>query len=246
MPPFAVSVVHRKHVWIAGALLLALLGLSMFALAPHARTLLVQGDNDDIMRWMSVKAWLAGQSWFDMTQYRVEPPLGLSMHWSRYLDAALAGLYSLLALGLSPEAAERWTFALWPNLLLLALLGLVAKGTGRLLGAGAALFAMALVMTWMPIRGITFATGRIDHHNVQILLTTIMAMAMILPGRAWLMGAAAGLAAALSLAIGLGGKSLMWGPVAASIVWGLGFSTVLTLFAVPLVYRMAMQRGGKT
>ncbi len=49
----------------------------------------------------------------------------------------------------------------------------------------------------------------------------------------------------LSLAIGLGGKSLMWGPVAASIVWGLGFSTVLTLFAVPLVYRMAMQRGGR-
>jgi multidrug efflux pump subunit AcrB len=48
-----------------------------------------------------------------------------------------------------------------------------------------------------------------------------------------------------SLAIGLGGKSLMWGPVAASIVWGLGFSTVLTLFAVPLMYRMAMQRGGR-
>ena len=45
-----------------------------------------------------------------------------------------------------------------------------------------------------------------------------------------------------SLAVGLGGKSLMWGPVAASIVWGLGFSTVLTLFAVPLVYRLALQR----
>ena len=45
-----------------------------------------------------------------------------------------------------------------------------------------------------------------------------------------------------SLAVGLGGKSLMWGPVAASIVWGLGFSTVLTLFAIPLVYRMAMDR----
>ncbi len=47
-----------------------------------------------------------------------------------------------------------------------------------------------------------------------------------------------------SLAVGLGGKSLMWGPVAASIVWGLGFSTVLTLFAIPLVYRLAMARGG--
>ncbi len=46
----------------------------------------------------------------------------------------------------------------------------------------------------------------------------------------------------LSLAIGLGGKSLMWGPVAASIVWGLGFSALLTLFAIPLVWRLAMGR----
>jgi multidrug efflux pump subunit AcrB len=45
-----------------------------------------------------------------------------------------------------------------------------------------------------------------------------------------------------SLAVGLGGKSLMWGPVAASIVWGLGFSTVLTLFAIPLIYRLALTR----
>ncbi|QID16830.1 efflux RND transporter permease subunit [Nitrogeniibacter mangrovi] len=44
-----------------------------------------------------------------------------------------------------------------------------------------------------------------------------------------------------SLAVGLGGKSLMWGPVAASIVWGLGFSTVLTLFAMPLIYRLVMR-----
>ena len=46
-----------------------------------------------------------------------------------------------------------------------------------------------------------------------------------------------------SLAVGLGGKSLMWGPVAASIVWGLGFSTILTLFAIPLIYRLTMGRG---
>ena len=45
-----------------------------------------------------------------------------------------------------------------------------------------------------------------------------------------------------SLAFGLGGHSLLWGPVAASIVWGLAFSTVLTLFMVPLLYRALMQR----
>jgi multidrug efflux pump subunit AcrB len=39
-----------------------------------------------------------------------------------------------------------------------------------------------------------------------------------------------------ALAVGLGGHSLIWGPVAAAIVWGLGFSTALTLFAMPLLY----------
>jgi multidrug efflux pump subunit AcrB len=48
----------------------------------------------------------------------------------------------------------------------------------------------------------------------------------------------------LSLALGLGGKSLIWGPVASAIVWGLTVSTVLTLFVVPLLYRLFMQRDG--
>jgi multidrug efflux pump subunit AcrB len=48
-----------------------------------------------------------------------------------------------------------------------------------------------------------------------------------------------------SLAFGIGGKSLLWGPVASSIVWGLLFSTALTLFAVPLLY-LAFMRERKT
>lgn len=39
-----------------------------------------------------------------------------------------------------------------------------------------------------------------------------------------------------SLAMGLGGQSLLWGPVATAIVWGLTFSTALTLFLIPLLY----------
>lgn len=45
-----------------------------------------------------------------------------------------------------------------------------------------------------------------------------------------------------SLAFGIGGQSLLWGPVAASIVWGLSVSTALTLFAVPLLYLACMRR----
>lgn len=45
------------------------------------------------------------------------------------------------------------------------------------------------------------------------------------------------IAGLFSLATGIGGHSLIWGPVASSIVWGLGFATTLTLFVIPLLYR---------
>ena len=44
------------------------------------------------------------------------------------------------------------------------------------------------------------------------------------------------IAGLFSLAVGLGGQSLIWGPVATSIVWGVGFSSLLTLFAIPVLY----------
>ncbi|MFZ0788222.1 MAG: efflux RND transporter permease subunit, partial [Chromatiaceae bacterium] len=54
---------------------------------------------------------------------------------------------------------------------------------------------------------------------VPILITTLTTMAGL-----------------YSLAAGLAGESLMWGPVATAIVWGLAFSTVLTLFMVPSIF----------
>ncbi len=50
------------------------------------------------------------------------------------------------------------------------------------------------------------------------------------------------IAGLFSLATGIGGKSLIWGPVASSIVWGLGFATTLTLFVIPLLYRQFNRR----
>lgn len=49
------------------------------------------------------------------------------------------------------------------------------------------------------------------------------------------------IAGLFSLAVGLGGQSLLWGPVASSIVWGLGFSTLLTLFVTPTLYKFFMR-----
>jgi multidrug efflux pump subunit AcrB len=50
------------------------------------------------------------------------------------------------------------------------------------------------------------------------------------------------IAGLFSLAAGLGGKSLIWGPMAASLVWGLAVATLLTLFLMPLLFRLVMVR----
>jgi multidrug efflux pump subunit AcrB len=49
------------------------------------------------------------------------------------------------------------------------------------------------------------------------------------------------IAGLLSLATGLGGKSALWGPVAASMVFGLFVATILTLFLVPVMFRGFMR-----
>jgi multidrug efflux pump subunit AcrB len=49
-----------------------------------------------------------------------------------------------------------------------------------------------------------------------------------------------------SLAMGLGGHSLVWAPVATSIVFGLLFSSLLTLFIVPVLYQTFMKGSQRT
>ncbi|MEM7466220.1 MAG: efflux RND transporter permease subunit [Pseudomonadota bacterium] len=50
------------------------------------------------------------------------------------------------------------------------------------------------------------------------------------------------IAGLFSLAAGLFGRSMIWGPVATAIVWGLAFSSFLTLIFIPLVYYLSMRR----
>ena len=54
------------------------------------------------------------------------------------------------------------------------------------------------------------------------------------------------IAGLFSLAAGLAGKSVIWSNVATAIVWGLAFSTILSLFLIPLMYRVFMAYGHRT
>lgn len=68
---------------IFGALLLRGLGQEDDILT------LLQGP-DDFMRLVQIIDWLDGQGWSDMVQRRLNPPDGVSMHWSRLADIPVA------------------------------------------------------------------------------------------------------------------------------------------------------------
>src|SRR6185437_15343111 len=88
-------------------------------------------STDDAMRLVEVRDLIAGQGWFDLMQYRLDLP-GMLMHWSRIVDAPLAGLILLLRPIMGAARAEAVTLILWPTLLFGAALLLVAAMAGRM------------------------------------------------------------------------------------------------------------------
>src|SRR5258708_16094576 len=92
------------------------------------------GDTDDNMRIMQVRAWLQGQGWYDLRQYRMNPPFGANIHWSRLVALPIAGLILGLRPILGGAGDERWTVAFAPPLPYLLLLFSLALTARRLLG----------------------------------------------------------------------------------------------------------------
>src|SRR3954451_1133388 len=162
---------------------------------------LALGDTDDNMRIMQVRALLHGQDWFDLRQYRMNPPLGGNIHWSRLVDLPIAGLILALRPFLGGAAAERWAVAiapLLPYLLLLFSLSLTAR---RLIDPRAYPLALLALFFAGSTNGM-FMPERIDHHGWQLALLSLSVAAIADPRRVR-GGLILGISTALSLAIGL-------------------------------------------
>jgi len=83
-------------------------------------------NTDDAMRLVEVRDWLAGQAWFDLHQYRLDPPGGVQMHWTRVVDVPLALLIKAFSVVLPVEQAERLTRIVYPVALHIGLFAAVA------------------------------------------------------------------------------------------------------------------------
>ena len=82
----------------------------------------VGADNDDTMRLVMVRDLMAGQGWFDMTQYRLGLDGGTLMHWSRFIDLPIANLIGFFSLFVEQPRAEALALAVWPLMLVVPVL----------------------------------------------------------------------------------------------------------------------------
>jgi len=159
------------------------------------------GDTDDNMRIMQVRALLHGQGWFDLRQYRLNPPFGANIHWSRLVDLPIAGMILLLQPLIGGAAAERWAVAIAPLLPYLLLLVSLALTVRRFVDPRAYPIALFALFFAGSTNGM-FMPERIDHHGWQLALLAL-AIAAIADSKRLRGGITLGVATALSLAIGL-------------------------------------------
>ena len=161
-------------------------------------------DGDDYMRLLEVRDWLAGQSWWDVSQHRLNPPVGGLMHWSRLVDLPIALLLAPLTPLLGARGAEAVAVTVVPLVTLGILMGIVAGIARRLFPSAAAPVIAALLVATTGAVTVQMFPTRIDHHGWQIVCAAA-ALAALLNPRPLRSGVGAGLAIALWLNISIEG-----------------------------------------
>jgi len=165
-----------------------------------AETALTLSDTDDAMRLAQLRDWLGGQGWYNLHQGRVAG--GYESHWSRLIDAGLAGTLWISGRFAEPVVAERLMVTVWPMLWLLPTMAGTAAIAWRIAGHQAALVALLMAVIGLPALH-QFRPGRIDHHNVQIAFAVLTVAATVWSDRVRWAAIAAGAVTGFALAIGL-------------------------------------------
>ena len=193
---FSASVIATSSVFFAVAL-----GMVLFDIADGSGYL---HDVDDTLRAIQIRHLLETGLWFDLSLPMIQMPEIYVSPWSRLVDLPYAAITILLTPVLGSQEALQFAFAAWP-LVMLGIYCVICAGVVRNLAAGdpAAIrpITSVVIVLLMFKAIIDFSPGRIDHHNVQIILI----MAMLWGASAWtrLGGWVSGVAGTASVAVGL-------------------------------------------
>ena len=188
----AVFRLHRFSAWVpwlGGAFFIALqaraMGDDLAGILP---------DNADMLRLQQERDLLAGQSWFNVDQSRFLTPEGGEIHWSRLPDIFIGALVVLTRPFLGQEGAESFALVAYPLALFGCAFALVRLIAERL-GAGLPGQIAAIILFALSSAALNFLPGRIDHHNLVLVLILCGLAALLSPK----LSARSGIVAALSL-----------------------------------------------
>ncbi|MEH3099859.1 AcrB/AcrD/AcrF family protein [Sphingomonas adhaesiva] len=197
------------------------------------------GDTDDNMRLMQVRGLLNGQGWFDLRNYRLNPPAGFDIHWSRLVDLPIAGLIVLLRPIVGVAQAERLACGIAPMLPMGVALVALGATVRRLVAPLAWPLGIALFLATTVCLGM-FMPDRIDHHGWQLAMLAVTVAGLCDPARAR-GGALVGIATAVSFTIGL--EMLPYAAMAGAII---ALSWVWDAAERPRLMAYALALGGGT
>ncbi|MDB5688052.1 MAG: AcrB/AcrD/AcrF family protein, partial [Rhizorhabdus sp.] len=158
-------------------------------------------DTDDNMRMAQVRAWLNGQGWYDLRQYKLNPPVGFDIHWSRVVDLPIAGIELIVRPFASNFVAEKTAAAIAPLLPLWVAMVAMGLAVRRLVAPGSFAVAAGLILCCQTAM-LMFSPLRVDHHGWQLAML-VLTIAGLADRDALRGGLTMGLSSAVSLAIGL-------------------------------------------
>jgi hypothetical protein len=207
-------------------------------------------DPDDALRLVQLRDLLNGQSWFDTNQYRMNPPEGAPMHWSRLVELPLAAIILLLRPLFGQPVAEMIAGTAMPLLLLGWISYMLSRIATRLASSEAGVAAALMTLSTGALL-IQLRPMRIDHHGWQLAMAVLALSTMY-----WSDIRKAGLVLGLALAVWLH-ISLEGAPMTAAFFLLLGlrwvrnrhegerlFWTVASFAIVSLLLFFATQAGG--
>jgi hypothetical protein len=159
------------------------------------------GDTDDNLRMQQVRDLLHGQGWYDLRQYRLDPPGGANIHWSRLVDLPIAGMILLFRPIFGGLIAEKIAVTVAPMLPLFVAYVAAAVTTRRLIAPAAWPVAIGVLMVSQSMLGM-YKPLRIDHHGWQLAMLCVLVAGLVDPKQRR-GGLTVAVATVLSLVIGL-------------------------------------------
>jgi uncharacterized membrane protein len=160
-------------------------------------------DIDDVLRSAQIHQLLAHGRWFDLTIAGIDMPGAYLSPWSRLVDLPYVLLSWAFGTVTDQANAVWWAFRIWQPVLLVGFSLLWVLTAIRITGHERKVEPIPIIAAFamMPLTLWEFTPGRIDHHNVQIVL--LMAALYGLSGWSVVDGFMAGVACGLSFVVGL-------------------------------------------